>query len=326
MAYIRLLGEADLRTLGLTHNDVVSAVEHAYRQSARGLAEVPTKIGVHPDHPNSFSHAMPAWVGGGEPALGVKWISYHPGNLEHKLPDSWGVIVVNDPETGEPVCFMEGMYITFLRTAACAAVMAKRLVAQPQVLGLIGCGGLGKANLAVMRHVFPSLKQVYVSSKKAESRQAFCAEFDSDSCRVAPVDDVGQLLAESDVVVTSLPPVDIPPVQAGMLKDHSVFIPLDVDFSWDPAVVGEFNAFYADNVPYFRALLEKKVGRPNMPDTAILDTQEFVAEHDGPPRAPQGRVFVAVCGIASVDIVIAAQAFHRAVRANIGSFFEIRQS
>src|SRR5690606_25920438 len=131
---------------------------------------------------------------------------------------------------------------------------------------------------------------------------------------------------KSDVVVTSLPPVDIPPVQAGMLKENSVFIPLDVDISWDPAVAGEFDAFFADNVPYFRALLEKKVGRSNMPDTAILDTQEFVAGHDGPPRAPQGKVFVAVCGIASVDIVIATQAFHRAVRANTGSFFEIRQS
>src|SRR5690606_5933059 len=110
-----------------------------------------------------------------------------------------------------------------------------------------------------------------------------------------------------------------------MLKENSVFIPLDTDFSWDPAVAGEFEAFYADNVPYFRALLEKKVGRPNMPDTVILNTQEFVAGHDGPPRASRGRVFVAVCGVASVDIVIATQAFHRAVSANIGSFFEIRQ-
>src|SRR5690606_4698740 len=160
----------------------------------------------------------------------------------------WGVLVINDPRTGEPLCFMEGMHITFLRTAACAAVVARRLVQQPKTLGLIGCGGLGKASLAVMKHVFPSLEKVYVSSRRAESREAFSAEFDSDSCRVIPVANAEELLAESEVVVTSLPPVDVPPVGPGMLRKDSVFIPLDIDFSWASPVLDEFDVFYADNI------------------------------------------------------------------------------
>lgn len=321
MTAIRLLSEADLLKLNLTHDDIVAGVETAYRQAAAGLAEVPTKIGVHPDHPNSFSHAMPAWIGGDEPALGVKWISYHPGNLANNLPDSWGVIVVNDPETGKPLCFMEGMYITFLRTAACGAVVAKRLIKDPKVLGLVGCGGLGKASLSIMRHVFPSLEKVYVSSRRPESRQAFVAEHNDSDCPVIAVDDPSQLLAESDIVVTSLPPVDNPPIKAGMLKKNSVFIPLDIDHSWEASVANEFSNFYADNTDYFQTLLNKKAGTK----VAVKDSQHFVAQQTEPKANDAGRSFVAVCGIASVDIVIASQAYHRAVKANIGSLFEIRE-
>jgi ornithine cyclodeaminase/alanine dehydrogenase-like protein (mu-crystallin family) len=73
---------------------------------------------------------MPAWVNGA-PALGMKWVSYFPGNFDRGLPDSTGIIILNDPEHGLPCCIMEGLYVTFLRTAACAAVAAKYLAPRP---------------------------------------------------------------------------------------------------------------------------------------------------------------------------------------------------
>ena len=92
---------------------------------------------------------MPAWVGGAR-ALGMKWVSYFPGNFARGLPDSTGIIILNDPDFGLPCCIMEGMYVTFLRTAACAAVAAKYLAPRPpKTLGLIGCGGLGLWSLRI---------------------------------------------------------------------------------------------------------------------------------------------------------------------------------
>ena len=67
---------------------------------------------------------------------------------------------------GLPCCIMEGMYVTFLRTAACAAVAAKYLAPRPpKTLGLIGCGGLGLWSLRVMSATFPSIERVFVSSR-----------------------------------------------------------------------------------------------------------------------------------------------------------------
>ena len=104
-----------------------------------------------PERANTFLHAMPAWVGGSPASLGMKWVSYFPGNFDRGLPDSTGIIILNDPEIGLPCCIMEGMYVTFLRTAACAAVAAKYLAPRPpKTLGLIGCGGLGLWSLRTL--------------------------------------------------------------------------------------------------------------------------------------------------------------------------------
>ena len=120
---IRLLSEKDSRAVSPTLVEIVALVEQAYRLDAEGKAEVPTKIGVHPERANTFLHAMPAWVGEAK-ALGMKWVSYFPGNFDSGLPDSTGIIILNDPDIGLPRCIMEGMYVTFLRTAACAARVA----------------------------------------------------------------------------------------------------------------------------------------------------------------------------------------------------------
>src|SRR4051812_7356540 len=152
---IRLLSEKNIRSVSPTLPEIVALVEQAYRLDAEGKAEVPTKIGVHPERPNTFLHAMPAWVGEAR-ALGMKWVSYFPGNFARGLPDSTGIIILNDPDLGLPCCIMEGMYVTFLRTAACAAVAAKYLAPrEPKSLGLIGCGGLGRWSLHIMSAVFP---------------------------------------------------------------------------------------------------------------------------------------------------------------------------
>ena len=81
---IRLLSEKNIRSVVPTLPEIVALVEQAYRLDAEGKAEVPTKIGVHPDRANTFLHAMPAWVGDAR-ALGMKWVSYFPGNFDRGL-------------------------------------------------------------------------------------------------------------------------------------------------------------------------------------------------------------------------------------------------
>ena len=191
---------------------------------------------------------MPAWVGGAR-ALGMKWVSYFPGNFARGLPDSTGIIILNDPDLGLPCCIMEGMYVTFLRTAACAAVAAKYLAPRPpKTLGLIGCGGLGLWSLRMMTATFPSIEQVFVSSRTRRSREEFCAKMSQDGkWTIMPVDDPLDAVRNMDIVVTSIPPGDVKPVTGEALTPGRLLIPLDLVNSWQDNVLPVGDRVAADN-------------------------------------------------------------------------------
>lgn len=323
MTSMTLLSESDLVAIGLSFDEILALVEQTYALQAGGAVEVPTKIGVHPAYPKSFLHAMPAWVGGDDPSLGMKWISYYPGNMKRGLPDSTGIILLNDPHNGQPICMMEGMYITFLRTAACAAVAAKRLIDKPKTLGLVGCGGLGNWSLRFMCHAFPSLETVYVSSRSPESRRKFCETVNVKSCELIAVDQPRDAVSASDIVVTSVPPNDSPPVESGFLREGSVFIPLDILNSWSPSVLADFDGFMVDNTEAFPALLKRKLGHEGIDPGRLVSTQQTIAASASPAKAGD-RTFVGVCGIASIDIAIAWTMYQRAKQSDRGAAFQIR--
>jgi len=320
---IKLLSEKDIRAVSPALMEVVALVEQAYRLDAEGKVEVPTKIGVHPERANAFLHAMPAWVGGTR-ALGVKWVSYFPGNFSRGLPDSTGIIILNDPDVGLPRCIMEGMYVTFLRTAACAAVAAKHLASRPpRTLGLIGCGGLGLWSLRVMTSVFPSIQQVFVSSRTRESRERFCANMSREgSWRIAAVDDPLQAVRDVDIVVSSMPPADVKPVSADALTPGTLFIPLDLVNSWQDNVLAAIDRVAADNPTHFAAQVQSRRA-PAFPLLKHPTSIQDVVAGKSPRVSSSQRALIAVCGIASTDVVVGWEIYRRARAANVGLEFDM---
>ncbi|MDH7799228.1 MULTISPECIES: hypothetical protein [unclassified Beijerinckia] len=321
---IRLLSEKDVKAVAPTAQEIVALVEQAYSIDAAGDAEVPTKIGVHPDRRKSFLHAMPAWVGGSSRALGMKWVSYFPGSFDHGIQDSHGLIVLNEPDHGQPCCFMEGMYVTFLRTAACAAVAAKHLIArEPKSLGLVGCGGLGLWSLRIMSAVFPSIERVMVSSRTAETRETFCANMAKEGTwTITPVSDASQAMRDMDIVVSSVPPTGARPLTGDAFTPGTVFIPLDIVNSWSDDVLLAADRVVADDFPHFA----KQVGARSEQDFAAMRAP--VRTHDlvtgNAARAGlSDRSVVAVCGIASTDVVVGWEIYRRALAAKIGIDFDM---
>ncbi|MRX52009.1 hypothetical protein GI374_16645 [Paracoccus sp. S-4012] len=319
-ATLRLLSEADIRGLDFSLGDALRLTEQAYREDAAGAVEVPTKIGVHPHHPGSFLHAMPAWAGDSR-ALGMKWVSYFPGNFDRGLEDSTGIIILNDPEHGHPVCIMEGMHVTFLRTAACAAVAVRALIArEPEVLMLVGCGGLGRWSLRVMTAAFPSIRRILVSSKRRETRERFSAEMAAEGpWEIVPVDDIAAAGAEADIVVSSVPPSQERPVTLDALKPGSFYVPLDLMNAWADEVPGAMDRIVADNPAHLTDLMGRARPGASLP-RPVEWVQQLVAE-GGPKAGPDERTFVGVCGIASTDVVIGWEIFRRAAAADKGTLF-----
>jgi ornithine cyclodeaminase/alanine dehydrogenase-like protein (mu-crystallin family) len=320
---IRLLNQRHVQALAPDLRTVISLVEQAYRLDAEGMVDVPTKIGIHPTHPKSFLHAMPAWVDGVR-ALGMKWISYFPGNLQRDIPNSTGIIILNDPDDGQPCCIMEGMQVTLMRTAACAAIAAKHLLTSPpKSLGLVGCGELGLWSLRLMVTVFTSIERVMVSSRSLESRKSFCAKHSSEGpSSLIPAARADEAVCDIDVVVSSVPPGDAKPVHGNALKPGGLFIPLDVTNSWDDSVMQRAERVVADNPGDFSARVQSRRGR-RFSVLANIDRIQDVVVGRAAKSKPSERTVVAVCGIASTDLVLAWEIYRRALTADVGSKFDL---
>ncbi len=145
-----------------------------------------------------------------------------------------------------------------LRTAACAAVAARYLLASPpKSLGLVGCGGLGLWSLRFMGTVFPSIERVMVSSRSPESRVSFCAERSAEGpWKLIPVDHPDEAVRDVDLVVSSIPPSEAKPVRGDVLGLQTLFIPLDLINSWDDAVMERAERVVADNPSHFSARVQ----------------------------------------------------------------------
>src|SRR5205807_2581346 len=87
-------------------------------------------------------------------AMGIKLVTFYPGNAGSALPTHMAVIALFDPKTGEPLALMDGRYITEMRTAAVSAVATDALAApDAKVLTLLGAGVQAQAHLEVLPHV-----------------------------------------------------------------------------------------------------------------------------------------------------------------------------
>jgi ornithine cyclodeaminase/alanine dehydrogenase-like protein (mu-crystallin family) len=254
----------------------------------------------------------------------MKWISYFPGNFDRGLPDSTGIIVLNDPEIGLPCCIMEGMYVTFIRTAACAAVAAKYLAPRPpKTLGLIGCGGLGLWSLRTFSASFPTIERVLVSSRRPESRETFCAKMSQElKSKIEPVDDPMLAVRDCDIVITSMPPAEAKPVSGKDIAPGALLIPLDLVNSWQDDVLDMVDRVAADNPPNFAAQVE---GKRAMAFSALKPAVRIqnIVTGKSPRTSPDDRYLVAVCGIASTDVVVGWEIYRRACAGNVGLEFDM---
>ena len=101
LAELLFLSRQDLIGLGLTIHDVIAVVEDAIRQQSLGQVNMPDKVALYYKK-NGALHGMPASIGS-QQALGIKWVGSVPGNNERDLPQTSGLIILNDPQTAFPI-------------------------------------------------------------------------------------------------------------------------------------------------------------------------------------------------------------------------------
>ena len=158
----RYLSQENILALNLSYADVIAAVEKGMSEFGAGNCQLPVKIHSNP-RPQTYINAMPAYIGGDQDITGLKWVAGFPGNRAKGLPVTWGIMVMNDTETGGVTAVMDARWITAIRTAAVAAVTAKYCkVSNTHSMTIIGAGEQGRWNARLIKMVVPELKKIYI--------------------------------------------------------------------------------------------------------------------------------------------------------------------
>src|SRR4030067_1307227 len=118
----------------LTRSDVMQVldmaacmdvVEKAFADLAGGTAVLPLRISITP--PDGLALYMPAYLKQ-MGALACKVVTVYKNNpVRHSMPTTLGKVLLQDPETGDVKCIMDGGYLTAMRTGAASGVATKYL-------------------------------------------------------------------------------------------------------------------------------------------------------------------------------------------------------
>ena len=135
----------------LRMRDLVPAMRRALIEfSERRIAQPARRIIDVEAHGGYFA-SMSA---GGAHAVGAKLVSFYPNNDRRGLHTHQAVIVLFEPETGEPLVAMDGRLITEMRTAAVTAAYVDAVAPKSaRSLAILGAGTQGRSHIEALRCV-----------------------------------------------------------------------------------------------------------------------------------------------------------------------------
>jgi ornithine cyclodeaminase/alanine dehydrogenase len=136
-----VLTRADLERL-LPAAEVIEAMAAVFRLHAAGRAVAPARTGIPVAEAGTLL-LMPAAAheSGGPAMAGAKLVSFHPKNRERGHPTLHASYLLIDGATGQALAYLEGTYLTAVRTGATSA-LAARLLARADARRVV-CFGAG---------------------------------------------------------------------------------------------------------------------------------------------------------------------------------------
>lgn len=189
----------------LSMQEAITAVEQAFAERARGNVIAPLRPLVPLAEYEGSLLVMPAYVGGSIDAFAVKIVAVYPKNpAKHGLPTVAATIQVSDPRTGLPLAYLEGAYVTAVRTGAVSGVATKYLARKTaRRVAVFGAGVQARTQLMAVRAVVP-VEAVVVYDPVQKAAQAYAREMEQQlGVRVQVASNPSDAVRGADIIVTA---------------------------------------------------------------------------------------------------------------------------
>jgi len=137
----------------LNMQDCIASVESAFAELSNGTADMPLRTNIKP--PGGISLYMPAYLKEMK-ALACKVVTVYKDNpSKHDLPTTIGKVLLQDPDTGDVICIMDGGFLTAMRTGAASGVATKYLARKGENMtaGIFGTGVQARMQLRAVCEV-----------------------------------------------------------------------------------------------------------------------------------------------------------------------------
>jgi len=293
-----------------------------------GEFRMPERLNMRCGGQGNILLAMPSATAS---AIATKVVTVFPGNAEHGVPAINGLVLLNDPTTGEVLALLDGKTVTAIRTGAVTGVSVRHLApSEASCLGLVGCGVQAYDQV---RHACAArpLSRVLLTSRSRESAEALQSRLVPELPRVEVVvaESVEQLMRESHILITATTarePV-LPDNPALFEGKHCVAIG-----SFGPTVREYPQAIFSRTARVWvdtpHALVESgELGIPlekGWIDASQIETLGALIEsEEGPDRGAYGTTFFKSVGMALFDLE-AARAIHATARERgVGTELEV---
>jgi ornithine cyclodeaminase/alanine dehydrogenase-like protein (mu-crystallin family) len=316
------LSKGDIEKVGLAMEEIIEALDEAFKEKGRGNIEMPPKPGIH-TMPDAFIHAMPAYI----PSLGsagIKWVSGYPENYKRNLPYINGLLILNDPETGVPLSVMDCIWITAMRTGAATAVAARYMAnEESKTIGILGCGVQGRANLKALKIVIPALNQVKAYDISDDAARKYAEEMRAPGLDIGIVGSPLEAVEGSDIIVTAGPILKSPnpAIEGDWLKPGAFASPVDFDSYFKKSAFDTCDKFVTDDRD--QCLYYKSLGYFQHIPEIHADLGEIAAGLRPGRQRKDERIICANLGLAMDDMATAIKIYQRAVDNKIGTWLEL---
>lgn len=287
--------------------------------------------------------AMPAYIGGSFDLMGMKWYGSNMANKEKGLPRSILTVMLNDKDTGAPLCLMSANLLSAYRTGAIPGVGAKYLVKKDAtVCGICGPGVMGRTSLEAILATCPGITTVKVKGRGKASLEKFVKDMKEQFPQlkeVTAVESVEELVRDSDVVSFAnsggTDPSTYPFVKSEWIKPGAVLIGVSC-FDMDSEDLKEHCTLVVDNMRLYEAW-EEEFPYPSFGANNIIGSKFTDMAHEGlilkkdiydlgdiiagtrPGRVSDDQIFVySVGGMPVEDVAWGKRCYEKAKELGLG--------
>ncbi len=204
---MRVISREEVESLPL--RDVVDSVYRAFRGFLDPGVDQPPRSELLIEGGSRFLGAMPCHIR----EYGVYTLKVVDYPFDGRPFNAY--VFVYDLGSMEPLCIVDGVSITVLRTAGMALVSTIELYGEPENIGLIGVGRIGRASLEMHLEWFPGIRRVYLHNRGVEKAVRYAEELGRKGVEAYVASSPGEVVERAEVVIlattSSRPVIDSSP-------------------------------------------------------------------------------------------------------------------